>query len=431
MDTAVLNFCFNRHRKFTAQSKNLVYEHPDELSFTGHFKNVKQCFILRAKPVPVTYRAMLKRSSSDASFRDEAKILRTVKSSSNILEFMGLWSFGTSDYGMMFEFSAGSLETEIRMRRLSMPSKNLVASVASHLLDALNYVHDAGIVIRSVTSESVFVVHEGPLIRLKLSDFGSARELQIQEFFGHVDPRYIHWLHRNVDADIASLCLVVLDFANLHSRKSSVLNSYLIRCRSTVPYFLRFADYLTGFDHGAAFRRLVTSSMTFFRNYGLSRYVKEQLDGYTPVHCDSPIQACEFESCAPVVTDVPRGPALSANLVLPGSARHPSHRPMSSPTPATPEPFVFEPPQFVQQPADSNVFLFEPPRFVQQTDDSNAGAQPFVDGIGFLAEPLPDSFFSSMPLFDEADFAINTLVSVMHAEGASFDADAELSFLDD
>ena len=474
----IIQFSFLHHRKFSANAqvpaqlgtRKLEYIHAALGTFTA-------CYLVRRRPARVCFRAMLKRSVGNGdSFRDEAKILRSAKSSPHVLEFLGLWAFSSQDSifeALVFEHVSGTLQNEICHRVRSMPAKKTVAAVASQLLNGINFIHMAGIVIRSLTSDSVFLVVGDSRIFVKISDFSHAYELKpLNEF--HQNPNYVHWLHSGPDADIAAFCTIVYDFANLVTRRGPVTTSYLLSCRSSIPYYSRFADYLACFNEGEGYKRIVMSAVAFFRSYGWVQYVQEQLAGYTPVIVDYSIGLDEFESVISVFDDSKFETMFNARLLHLGSPRHPicgsgdsesrSQRDVDAGAlacfPATREPYaapippphLFQPvvepplqpvidaqpppavePQFPQLIADSILFQQPPPavepEFHQPIVDPilfqpeiglDFNADPFFGDISAMTDTIPDSVFPELPGSNDAESTINALVASMHAAEAEF-----------
>ena len=445
----IVQFSFYKHRKFSPNAQVPAQLGPQPLeTMPAALGTFTPCYLSRTRPSGVCLRAMLKQSDrTEESLRDEAKILRSVKSSPHILEFLGLWDFdspGSKFEALVFEHASGTLQSEIRHRVRFMPAKRTVAAVASQLLDGINFVHTAGIVIGSLTSDSVFLVVDDSRVTVKISDFSHAYELKSLNDF-HPDPHYAHWYHAGPDADIAAFCTIVFDFANLVTRCGAVSTSYLLSCRSSVPYYSRFADFLACCHEGTGYKRVVMSAVAFFRSYGWVQYVQEQLAGYTPVIVDHSIWLDEFESVTSVFCDSKSETMFNASLLRLGSPRHPicgsgnsesrSQRDVDSGAlaglSATREPYaapippphlfqpVVEPPlqpvvdaQFPQSIADP--LLFQP------AIGLDFNADPFFGGASALTDTIPDSVFPELPGFDDAGSTINALVASMHAAEAEF-----------
>ena len=96
------------------------------------------------------------------------------------------------------EFLAGrDLETLLqraRTKKLRLPP-TLIGIVFSHVLDALQHAHDAGLVHRDVKPANIFVARNGgdDIVSAKLLDFGVALDLRRDAGRGDIcgDPRYV------------------------------------------------------------------------------------------------------------------------------------------------------------------------------------------------------------------------------------------------
>lgn len=257
------------------------------------------------KPVPnePALRVMLKRSLDDKrKLVSESQVLETIAGGPNIIGFYGLWEVpytGSPEFrfikeALVFEHSPGSLDSEIRARFHSIPSRSLVSRVGSQILTGLDYLHSRDLVLRNLIPAGILIVYSGTELVLKLSNFSQACSTE-RKNTSHLDYRYQHWCHGDgFDSDLAALFIILLDFATSHDRHGPVTGAYLSGCRAQVPYLSVMIDFLA--VHEKCMRKKISGASVFFRNYGLGKYIREQdPNNYSPVRYRHSIQATEFE----------------------------------------------------------------------------------------------------------------------------------------